>query len=124
MPEPVVIDSQKCFATVDESVTATVVLRCRPPTPTISAKAAKAPAEDAMLPTIVGDSDRRQSSPVFDDESRFYDNDCWGFRITGGCEFGMPITVFQVISQLRINKLSNFCNSILITITIPTRLPI
>lgn len=93
MPEPVVIDSQKCFATVDESVSATVVLRCRPPTPTITNT--KSTFED-ILP-LVGRSERRPSSPMFDDESRFYDNDCWGFRITGGCEFGMPITVFQVI---------------------------
>lgn len=99
MPEPVVIDSNKCFSTTDESVTATVVLRCRPPTPTII-DTNKARQEPLVALDMGGGISRRtemrRSSLVFEDESRFYDNDCWGFRITGGCEFGMPITVFQV----------------------------
>lgn len=106
------IDSRKCFATVDESISATVVLRCRPPTPTPSISNKEVPSED-VLPPNVGRMDRRRSSPLlFDEGSRFYDNDCWGFRITGGCEFGMPITVFQVMLLLTVELFYKFglCN--------------
>lgn len=36
------------------------------------------------------------ASSNYGDESKFIEDSVWGFRITGGAEFGMPITVFHV----------------------------
>lgn len=44
------------------------------------------------ISTIVGDS----SCPENNDNSNYIEDEIWGFRITGGAEFGMPITVFHV----------------------------
>lgn len=38
----------------------------------------------------------QQGTSNFSEYSKFIEDQVWGFRITGGAEFGMPITVFHV----------------------------
>lgn len=39
---------------------------------------------------------QQQDQSNFSEYSKFIEDQVWGFRITGGAEFGMPITVFHV----------------------------
>lgn len=45
-----------------------------------------------QVSAIVGES----SCPANNDHSNDAENDVWGFKITGGVDFGIPITVFHV----------------------------
>ena len=45
--------------------------------------------------------DRSSSSSI---DSKFIEDQMWGFRITGGAEFNMPITVFHVRYLLILKK--------------------
>lgn len=45
-----------------------------------------------QVSAIVGES----SCPENNDNSHHIEDEIWGFRITGGVDFGIPITVFHV----------------------------
>lgn len=44
------------------------------------------------------------------DNGKFLEDDLWGFRITGGSDFGMPITVFHVSIHIYIPTIFSFSN--------------
>lgn len=50
----------------------------------------------AMPAAAAAPADESCASSNCGDESKFIEDSVWGFRITGGAEFGMPITVFHV----------------------------
>lgn len=45
-----------------------------------------------QVSAIVGESSCTENN----DNSNYVEDEIWGFRITGGSDFGIPITVFHV----------------------------
>lgn len=56
---------------------------------------------------------QHNESSKLSENSKFIEDQVWGFRITGGSEFGMPITVFHVrVLRVRVHScffLSVYC---------------
>lgn len=108
MPEATVIDARKFFESAIADVSATVTLRSRRPQPQTQLQHRQSttptrPSPNRMDATWAsferngcsaddGDADGGGGG----DPPNVCKNDAWGFRITGGAEFGMPITVFHV----------------------------
>lgn len=53
---------------------------------------------ECLIPKLIAKQRNQQQQDLSNcgEYSKFIEDQMWGFRITGGAEFGMPITVFHV----------------------------